>query len=88
MKDKQNNNLKEAIEESDLAQSIMIWGASHKSDEIAAAFLEWGFSISGYVDKNYLNIMSYNGYDVYPIEQLREKSILFMWPCKRIMRRL
>lgn len=65
-------NLKEAIENSGRHRQIVIWGASYKSDRIYSILKNWGFTISGYIDKNSDNISEYNDCPVYPIEKLRE----------------
>lgn len=52
----------------------MIWGASPKSDRIFSVLKNWGVTIAGYIDKNFSNIPEYNGYSVYPIEELLESQ--------------
>ena len=53
---------------------VMIWGASPKSDRIFSVLKNWGVTIAGYIDKNFSNIPEYNGYSVYPIEELLESQ--------------
>lgn len=74
MNESKYDNLKEAIEKSKLQHEIMIWGASNKSDKIVSIFTKWGFTIWGYIDRNYINIREYNGYTVYGPEQLRKRK--------------
>lgn len=68
------DNLKQVLAKKESSQKIIIWGASYKSDDILSKLNEWGYPISGYVDKNYINIGKYKGYPVYAVEQLKNSK--------------
>lgn len=67
------DNLKETIKENGLLHEIMIWGCC-KNDEIISMLNKWGYSIRGYIDRNYISIGEYNGYPVYSPEKLKVKK--------------
>lgn len=74
MNESKYDNLKEAIGKSKLQHDIMIWGATEKSDEMVSLFTAWGFTVSGYIDRDYINIKEYKGYRVHGAEQLNKRK--------------
>lgn len=68
------DNLKQMLEKSGQQHSIMIWGASKKSDEIVSLLKGWNFRIVGFIDRDCENIREYKGYPVYNAEKLKEKK--------------
>lgn len=71
--------LKEAIENAGLQEKIMIWGATERSCGIVSLFEKWGFTVKGYIDREYEKIQQFNGYKVYGKEQLQlEQYFVFV----------
>lgn len=67
-------NLREKLNAKNFSRRIVIWGASTKSDIILSKLVYWGMEIHGFIDKNYYNIDSYKGYQVYSEKELQKEK--------------
>lgn len=66
--------LKDAITNSACSDSVLIWGACERNIEIQRLIEEWGFTVEGYIDRQYKTIKSFNGRSVFSAECLSEKK--------------